>query len=70
MSRKKTKAQKKLTQLRVKETVTKVVTQAKPQPSFDNLANSFIIKDLKRTLLYTLFIIAVLLGIFVYTKTS
>jgi|SaaInlV_120m_DNA_4_1040238.scaffolds.fasta_scaffold138701_2 hypothetical protein len=66
MAKKRTKAQKKSIKRRIIETPVK----SKTKKVFFDQEKNFIINDLKKTSLYTLIIIAVLLMIFVYTKTS
>jgi len=66
MAKKRTKAQKKSIKRRTIETPVKSETKK----VFFDQEKLFIINDLKRTSIYTLIVMAVLLMIFVYTKTS
>ncbi|MFZ5437902.1 MAG: hypothetical protein ACOZAK_02520 [Patescibacteria group bacterium] len=70
MAKKRTKAQKKLSKTRTKVNLLVDKAIADKKDSFANQEKNYIINDLKKTFIYTLLVIAVLLGIFVYTKTS
>lgn len=69
MAKKRTKAQKINSKKRIKSTK-KVVVKKNNKQEFLDQEKNFIIRDLGRTIIYTLVVIAVLLTIFVYTKTS
>ncbi len=70
MAKKRTKAQKKLSKNRAKVSLLVGKTSINKKDDFANQEKNYIINDLKKTFIYTLLVIAVLLGIFVYTKTS
>lgn len=70
MAKKRTKAQKKLSKTRTKVNLLVGKTIIDKKDNFANQEKNYIINDLKKTFIYTLLVIAVLLGIFVYTKTS
>lgn len=77
MAKKRTKAQKKTAKNRLKDIPVIAQTNQETKQasvdsktSFANQEKNYIINDLKHTIVYTLLVIAVLLGIFVYTKTS
>jgi hypothetical protein len=67
MAKKRTKAQKKSVKRSIK--IASPV-KSKTKKAFFDQEKTFIINDLKKTVIYTLIVIAVLLMIFVYTKTS
>ena len=75
MAKKRTKAQKKTAKNRtiqpvVSSTINSEIIKKIEKKDFLNQEKGFIISDLKKTSLFTIIIIAVLLIIFVYTKTS
>ncbi|MCC6711481.1 MAG: hypothetical protein IT416_03995 [Candidatus Pacebacteria bacterium] len=70
MAKKRTKAQKKLTKVRVHQQVINAEVKPTVKKSFIEENNQYILTDLKKTIFYTVLIMAVLLTIFVYTKTS
>jgi hypothetical protein len=70
MAKKRTKAQKINSKSRIKVVKNVVSSKNKTKQDFIDQEKDFIVRDLGRTIVYTLIVIAVLLSIFVYTKTS